>query len=509
MLRTAGITPVKNGKEVAMPTQPLPNNPSLENLRKQAKSLRKAVNAHEADAVARVREFHPRADQALRNFSLSGAQLVVARSHGFASWGRLKQHLEVVDEYSWSLSPEPATGDDSTAIADRFIRLACLTYSGDRSGRQDQARELLAAHPSISVESIYAAATVGDVAAAQRMLHENPALAKMRGGPHKWEPLLYAAYSRLNSEAKEHSTLEVARLLLEHGADPNAGFLWEGHYLFTALTGAFGEGEGGPANQPEHQYCYQLARLLLEAGADPNDSQSLYNRMFTRGTRHLELLFEFGLGKGGGEGVWFRRLGDQLGTPSKMLDDQMGWAVSNNHMDRVKLLVAHGVDVNSSDNRIGRPPYELALLNVNNEIAQYLLEHGARQTVLNDLDAFAAACLAADADEARSLLAGDAKLVERLGDRRAELLQNAAGRDKRDAVRLMAELGLDVNEVKRTAALHDAAISGHLDMVKLLIELGADPLLRDTEFNGTPLGWATYGQQAAVVEYLEQFEPRE
>jgi ankyrin repeat protein len=279
--------------------------------------------------------------------------------------------------------------------------------------------------------------------------------------------------------------------------------------LFTALTGAFGEGEPGPINQPQHQYCYQLARLLLEAGADANDSQSLYNRMFTRGTRHLELLFEFGLGKGGGESVWFRRLGERLDTPSKMLDDQMGWAVSHNHMDRVQLLVSHGVDVNSRNNRMGRPPYEVALLNVNKEIAEYLLDHGATKTLLDDMDAFAYACLAADADQARSLLGRDATLVERLGDRRAELLQNAAGTDKRDAVRLMAELGFDVNEVKRTAALHDAAISGHLDMVKLLIELGADPLLRDTEFEGTPLGWANYSHQAAVVEYLEQFEPRE
>jgi len=45
-------------------------------------------------------------------------------------------------------------------------------------------------------------------------------------------------------------------------------------------------------------------------------------------------------------------------------------------------------------------------------------------------------------------------------------------------------------------------------MVKLLIELGADPLLRDTEFNARPLGWAEYNHQIAVAEFLEQFEPR-
>ena len=488
-----------------MPTQSLPNNPSLENLRKQAKSLRKAVRANEADAVARVHEFHPRFEKAIADFSLSDAQLVIARTYRFASWSKLKMHLEVVDEYYWTVPQEPINAESET-IADRFINLACLTYGGDFTTRRDQARQLLDAHPAISRENVYAAATVGDVAAVRRMLTEDPSLAKTRGGPRKWEPLLYAAYSRVDSTAPEHSTLDVARLLLKHGADPNAGFLWDGQYLFTALTGAFGEGESGPINQPEHQYCYQLARLLLEAGADPNDGQTLYNRMFSRGTRHLELLFEFGLGKKG-DHVWVRRLGDQLGSPAKMLDDQMGWAASHNHLDRVKLLVEHGVDVNSVDNRIGRSAYELALLNGDTKIADYLLEHGAGKTSLTDVDNFALACMAGDEEQVRSLLAKDSTLVEQLGDHRAELLNHAAGTDNRDAVRLMAGLGFDVNEVKHTAALHMAASGGHMDMVKLLIELGADPLLRDPNYDGTPRGWARYNHRAAVAEFLEQFEP--
>ena len=70
-----------------------------------------------------------------------------------------------------------------------------------------------------------------------------------------------------------------ARLLLSHGADPNAGFLWGATYAFTALTGAFGEGEDG-INQLPHPQCDALATLLLESGADPNDGQALYNRHF-------------------------------------------------------------------------------------------------------------------------------------------------------------------------------------------------------------------------------------
>jgi ankyrin repeat protein len=488
-----------------MPAQSLPENPSLENLRKQAKALRKAVLANQSNALTRVREFHPHSDQAINQFSLSDAQLVIARSYNFTSWSKLKLHVEVITEFS-RLPDELTAADESDQVADQFISLACLNYTtSDHASRHQKARELLVANPSVGETNIYAAATVGDVSATRRMLSENPALAKKAGGPNRWEPLLYAAYSRVNSEAPEHSTLEVARLLLDRGADPNAGFLWDRHYLFTALTGAFGEGESGPVNQPEHQYCYQLARLLLEAGADPNDSQTLYNRMFTGGTRHLELLFEFGLGKSG-DGIWFKRLGNILGTPAEMLQQQMAWAAKYNQVARLKLLIEHGIDLNMPDTRFGRTPYELALMNGNTEIAQYLLDHGARETVLGDLDAFSAACLSADGERARSMLARDPTLAEQLGAERAELLNLAAGSDKRAAVQLMASLGFNVNEIKRTAALHSAAAGGHLEMVKLLIELGADPLIRDTEFNGTPLGWANYNQQSEVAEFLKQFE---
>ena len=70
----------------------------------------------------------------------------------------------------------------------------------------------------------------------------------------------------------------------------------------------------------------------------------------------------------------------------------------------------------------------------------------------------------------------------------------------------MAEFGFDLNELKRTTALHNAAMAGHLGMVQLLIELGADPRIRDTEFNARPIGWAKYNGQLEIVDFLKQFE---
>ena len=55
-----------------------------------------------------------------------------------------------------------------------------------------------------------------------------------------------------------------ARMLLEAGADPNAGYLWHGLPTpFTVLTGVFGEGELGPVRQPRHPHSLALARLLI------------------------------------------------------------------------------------------------------------------------------------------------------------------------------------------------------------------------------------------------------
>ena len=83
----------------------------------------------------------------------------------------------------------------------------------------------------------------------------------------------------------------AARLLLEAGADPDAGVLLDGEVPpFTVLTGCFGEGEQGPGRQPRHPQGEALAALLLDHGADPNDGQTLYNRMFGRDDSHLRVL---------------------------------------------------------------------------------------------------------------------------------------------------------------------------------------------------------------------------
>ena len=92
---------------------------------------------------------------------------------------------------------------------------------------------------------------------ARELLDRDPSQASLVGGPHGWEPLLYLTYSRVPL-GPGRSAVAVARLLLEHGADPNAGYLWEGLIPpFTALTGAL----GGGGTIPKHPEELALARV--------------------------------------------------------------------------------------------------------------------------------------------------------------------------------------------------------------------------------------------------------
>jgi ankyrin repeat protein len=335
--------------------------------------------------------------------------------------------------------------------------------------------------------------------------------------------LLYAAYSRLDSQAEGHSTFEVARLLLDAGAHPNAGFLWDwggsAPCLLTALTGVLGLGEDdvnrgeGPLTQPPHQHWVEFARLLLEAGADPNDNQGLYNRMQYPDDEHLKLLFEYGLGKDQG-GPWFERffrhwplVNEHAGyvprTPADILAYQLRWAIGADALDRVKLLVENGANVKG---------LSLSQTDASPEIADYLVARGATRIArtLTAAEEFSAACNRADADRVRELAASDPSLLDN-----PEFLRSAAEAGRVESIRLLVELGMDVNGKaggpqswpNDTSPLWWAAHAGRLDAVKLLVELGADVHARDPNYEATPLASGNYKGQRKVVEYLLQFAP--
>ena len=433
-----------------------------------------------------VKEIHAwvAAYESSHRVTTAEARHAIATEYGFGSWRQLE---------AYATHP----GDNAD-----FLLLSCLTFfQTDRPDNRARARRMLEADSGLGTGDIWHAACVGDVAAVARFLDGEPSLVDQRGGYFDWEPLLYACYSRLDLDG--HSTLGVAGLLIERGADPDSHYMWGGQYRFSALTGAFGEGEMGPVNQPLHEHCLALAGLLLDAGADPNDGQALYNTMFTPGQECLAMLLDHGLNRDHRNNWrWADKDGVYTDNPDRTLDYQLNWAIQKHHVERARLLIDHGADVTGRTQN-GKTLYEAAVRAGHPDLARYLAERGAEAAELDVSARLIGACQAGDSDTARQLVKDNPGLIERVQQAEADLVVDAAGTNRLAAVRLMAELGFDLGRVGDVAPLHQAAFQGHRNMVELLLEKGASLGVRDNYHAATPLQWAVTAGSSEVADYLK------
>lgn len=139
-----------------------------------------------------------------------------------------------------------------------------------------------------------------------------------------------------------------------------------------------------------------------------------------------------------------------------------------------------------------------ALVNGNFDAAKHLVERGGTLTLPTAL------CLE-KWDEADQLA------VNATDDEKQFSLVLAALNGKAAAVERAIGYGADINKpsghlYSHGTPLHHAVWSGSLNTVKVLINAGADLYARDTAWNGTPLGWAEYGNKEEVVEYLKDLD---
>jgi ankyrin repeat protein len=104
------------------------------------------------------------------------------------------------------------------------------------------------------------------------------------------------------------------------------------------------------------------------------------------------------------------------------------------------------------------------------------------------------------------MLAQDSTLLERAIARSPDQLVRAAEKNSLDAVALLIELGFDVNAMNRTAPLHEAAMRGNLEIIRLLVGHGADPNAHDHSYDATPAGWAEHHGQTEAEQYLAGLE---
>lgn len=479
------------------PRWDLPDNPSLDWLRGRAKQLQRVVADPHAErhgeALDMVTTYDPPASDG--PIPLARAQRVLARAFGFAGWSKLREHLAVIEEYARPMDAEhPGDGP-----VDTFLRLACLSYT--EPDVAERGVTLLADDPGLATASVHTMAATGRSQELAAALATDPGAVSRQGGPHRWEPLLYLAYSRLGlaDPAAGGDPVTTLRVLLDAGADPDAGCLWKGLTSpFTALTGVLGGGERG---EPPHPDGVVLATLLLDAGADPNDNQAFYNRMFEPDDSHLGPLLAHGAGREH-PSPWRERLGSAYPSPQEMVGEHLRSAAEYGFSDRVRTLLAHDVDPNT----VGYHPilgdqtaYEIAVRNGHREAADLLATAGGRSDRIDEVDLLLSASFAGDS-EAVARLRG----LEDVPTQRPDAMRLAGEQHDVAALALLLDLGYDVSAAGRwsSTALHEAALRGDVVTCRWLVAHGADRGAEDERFSSTPAGWAAHAGHDALAEEI-------
>src|SRR5205823_9565854 len=203
----------------------------------------------------------------------------------------------------------------------------------------------------------------------------------------------------------------------------------------------------------------------------------------------------------GDPGPWAARLGPRAASVADYLLLNLEWAVERGFVDRVRLLLDHGVDPNGRSHYRAddeRSLYEKAEAAGNREIAELLVAAGVEPRQLDPVERFIGACMRGDRAEVEALRTDE---LVRQAEHVYAPLTRAAQFGRRDAVRLMLDVGFDINALADDTpmggaggtALHAAALEGNAELVRDLLAWGADPTILDPRFNSTARGWAEYG----------------
>ncbi len=236
---------------------------SLDQLRRDAKALRKAYEAGETYARQRVANHPPRPD----GVALKHADFlhVIAREAKFESWPALKLAAEL----------------EGLDRAERQQRLKIALFHG----QAHVTRRLLAETPDLAQGLFGLQVALYDLAAVEALLARDPGAATRLAGSRS--PMCHLAFS-CHVHARPDlapQMIAIAQMLVEHGASVNDSMpVAPGNdHQLSVLYGAIG-----------HANNMILGRWLLEQGADPNDGESLYHATELGHHEGLRMLLEHG-----------------------------------------------------------------------------------------------------------------------------------------------------------------------------------------------------------------------
>jgi len=486
---------------------------NLEQQKKQARELLRAIRAGNEEAISRLRRHHSRwmtvdAATGRQLVALHDAQFVLAREQGFASWPKLRAYAEPSSQ-----SPRPTRlfVADVAWITDRVHGLMRTRQSAGPAALE-QIREW---HPR------FADCTDEEIRQAPFTEEDARLVYAREHGFETWDDLT----SRVNVLA---STREAAT------TEP--------------FMAAFGALQSGSIADLE-ALLRANPRLATERGTNGNSLLNLAVSFAGRadwkgGVSAIELLLS--------AGAVVNDANDRGWTP-------LHAAAYANKPEIADTLIANGAALDAEAHGAGGTPLIAALFWGNREVADLLGRHavspGNLRAVagLGMLD-LVEACFAGgrtltpEACAARGFYrphsgfpdcqpstdpqevldealvwackSNRVQVLERLVQAGAQLdadpyrgtpLIWAAARNRTEAAEWLLDHGADVNQKatfgglthgRGITALHIAAQSGHLATVKLLIERGADRTIKEDLYQSTAESAAAYFGQDEVRDYL-------
>ncbi len=413
----------------------LPAHPDLEYYRKQAKHLQHTYETGDAAAQARVADVL--GDRAAGRFLLSDAQFVLAQEHGFRTWAEFRAHIQ----------SRRTTGDRPVS------RLAGIG------------------------PGIYA--SMADVLLTDLRRNAPGALQRLR------------AYVPRHSAATDTSTAELrdARLIIAR----EAGFqTWRELMSFA---------ERSVRDLRERQEKQRRLRPQAEALL-AGDTDRLAQLTAEQADTLLQMLASH-------EAIPGARLDEELGVPPAAVDVLIGKATDldlplaraarYNRVEYVRLLLGAGADPGTRTR--GTTPLENAIYSGATQVVDLLAEHGIVPQALWTY----AAC--GRLDLVRACFDADGRLRPDAASPRpnpadagpfppripatddpqeiiAEAFVHACQHGRTEVVRWFLDHGVspDAAPYFGRTGLHWAIPNGHLEVIRLLLQRGADPSIRDELF---------------------------
>jgi hypothetical protein len=456
----------------------LPSRPSLDQLKHQAKDLLKSHKAADPETIRRIQESHPRWTNApeaqIRSakLSLADAQLVIAREYGFETWPKLKAHID-------SLARE--TRDPIELLKDAF--------------KNDDAplfRKLLERHPEFKAKINE---PIGSF--------DSPLITHVRG--RAMLDVLLDAGADINAKSQwwaggfgllDGAKPELARYAIQRGARVDAhaaarlGMIDKLRELVSGDPQVV-NARGGDGQMPLHfASTVEIAKLLLDHGADIDardiDHESTPAQyMISERQEIVRYLIERGCKT---DILMAAALGD-MNLIRKHLDadpDCIRMRVSEDYFPMINRKSGGTIYQWTLGWHIS--PHEVAKEFGHEDAYALLMERSPADVKL------ISACWAGDEARVKSLLA-DPNLLASFVDVYGRHIANAARNNKLAAVRLMLAAGLPVSALGQHGAtpLHWAGFHGNLEMAELLLPHKPPLEQTDADFQGTPLGWAIYG----------------